>query len=446
MSLTETASVTGASRSSFNNLFKDQYLPDLWDHLIQEVTLPSLICKPKGVMGGRRSLGAVITARPQSTGVALGEDWSFPTPKVGTYVNPILYCKHIYNRLRWTGVLEAAARAGKQFSWTQPRVQDVKDGEMEMERKFEVMLQLGYYQILGVASAGTATTATLYGRNTKTSAAADVFKHGTFYIRNNMALAWATTMGGDPVNSSSNGASGQAYVSSFVPSTGVVTYNDPGTDITADDFIFPHASRRDDVADANTETDFFGPNGLRNLLDDGDIYAYVYDLERAAAGNNSFNGYHADNGGSNRPFTDRLLEFSMDQIVENGNGEEPTSLLENRATRREVTKEYHGDRWFPAVQTESGFGKLSYRYGDRTLVHKTSHQTPPGEIWILNVSHFGWLTNQKLSSVDEQSERWVDGKDAHEINTVFRGNCFNKQPSCSGVLEDISFDVTALTV
>lgn len=448
MALTEITVSEGAGRSSFDGAFQDQYLPELWDHVIQEVTLPSLICKPKGIMGGRRTLGAAVGSRPQSTGEARPENWDLPVPTVGTYTNPVLISRNIYNRLRWSGVLEAAARAGKKFAWTTPRAQDVKDGELEMERKFEVMLMLGYYQILGVTDAASSgTDLSFYGRNAKTSAVADVFKHGTFFLRKNMHIAWSTTMAGSPANSSAEGTAARTKIATITGSTADATIDtDLTTDATADDFIFPYASRADTGASEDTASEYYGTNGLRSMLDDGDVYAYVYELQRSNANYDAYDGYHSDNGGSNRPFTDRLLEFTLDQIVETGNGDEPNELLNARATRREVTKEHNGERWFEAVQTESGFGKLAYRYGDRTYKYKSTLQCPPGDIWCLNTEDFGWLTNMKLSSIDDTGERWVANKDSHEINTCFRGNVFNRHPAKSGVLEDISFDVTALTV
>ena len=61
-------------------MLKDDYLPKLnkWVHV--GCITPSKIAKRKGKMGGSKSVAAVATALPQSSGVTGGERHKLQTP------------------------------------------------------------------------------------------------------------------------------------------------------------------------------------------------------------------------------------------------------------------------------------------------------------------------------------------------------------------------------
>src|SRR5258707_14597765 len=103
----ETTGIAGTSRTSFINMLKDDYFPLLNAWLHTEAKIPSIIGKKRGVMGGKKAVHAVVTALPQSAGVARGEYWKIPTPRGTVSANPEIISRDIYYRRRWTGQVEA---------------------------------------------------------------------------------------------------------------------------------------------------------------------------------------------------------------------------------------------------------------------------------------------------------------------------------------------------
>jgi hypothetical protein len=232
---------------------------------------------------------------------------------------------------------------------------------------------------------------------------------------------------------------------------------------TANDFIIPWGSRRVGASGAGTaEASYYaGYNGLNNLMLDASIYANIYGMARSAQP--TLEGNRQKNGSTPRAMNDLLLILAVDKIVEEGSGEEPDTLYLNTAVRREVIQHIGmgnahvaaggggaaaagtDNRRFAPVITNSGYAKLALVVGDKSMTYDTDRDCPPGMVYILRKGTMGYLSNRTLSSIDKTPERYVTDKDAHEVILAERGNFFCSSPWTNGTLEDIEFDVSALT-
>lgn len=447
----EVTGVTGTSRNSFINRLKEEFLPAWEDAVNDKVVISKLIAEKKGTMGGRRSLTSVMSQYPQSAGIALREDATLPTPRSAEYFNPAIHSRAIYSRLRWTGHVERASRGGQKVAWAAARTEELAAAKKQFEINFARMLYLGPRQVLTHASAytdsGSPNLVTLYGRDARTSQAADFNKYGAHYLRKNMSIWAVETIDGDPVNT------GEAYIAS---EPDLSTYTAPtltidtdwSSDPSGDFFIVPYGSRLSSGMgsdDADHDSDFAGPNGLLNLAVDRNVKSYVYGLARSSYP--SLEAKMINNGSDGvRPFKEDYITLAVDQIGDGATstGDDPSIVLCNKAIRREYVKEVSGDRRFPEVLKVRGFGALKQQVGDLALPFVTDRDCMPGVMWVLDVDSFGWFSEADMQMVDD-GERFVTDKDAHEIVLVRSGNCATKRPQCQAMIDDIQYSTAGLT-
>jgi len=449
MALTDTSGIAGQSRLSFQGRLKTEFLPKWDDHVHKKTKVAEKIAKKKGTMGGLESLGSVMDALPQSAGIALLEGHDLPNPTVGSYFQPKLHSRSIYTRLRWTGHVERAARKGDKHAWAKPRAEDMKAADEQMRLNFARMLYLGPYQALACVSSFNDTTdkATLYGRDARRSAAADLWKFGAHYLRKNMEIDYVTALATGAAVIENDDATQAAIKITAIDNSSyaapTITFSlDPNaaygvTDPADGNLIIPFGSRLATGPTADDVTKFAGVNGLLQMVGDRNIYTYLYDLLRETYP--TLEGIRNTNAGVARPFAEDYLTLAIDRIADEGVGEEPGVILCDRSGRREYLKESKGDRRFKEVQTEKGFGQLVFHAGDAQTPIVTDRDCPPGIFFILDDKGFGWLEESSLGSVDEQAERPVTNKDAHEIVLHKSGNVFTEKPFNNGTLEDVSF-------
>jgi hypothetical protein len=434
--------VTGTGRSSFAGRLKTDFLKKWDDHVHKKTPIVSKVAQKKGTMGGKESLGSVATALPQSAGVALMEGHSLPTPDAGTYIQPYLHARDLYMRLRWSGQVERAARRGDKHAWAQPRKEDIKNGTSQFMINFARMLYLGRYQLLGEVSTGSATNPTLYGRDARTSAAADFWKFGTHYLRVGMEIDWVTSVTGTGVNDGTPHTI--TAIDNSTPSAPTITYTDAGTDVTADDWIIPFDSRGSTITSANNSSEFSGVSGVLEYASDLNTYAAVYDIARAAG--DTISGVHNTNSGTTRAFDENLIALVVDQVVDNGVGDSPDYLCMHSSVRREYVKQTAGDRRFAPTQDVKGYSaKLMFNAGDSELPLMVDRDCPPGMAIVLNSKDWGWLSQSDMGSPDSTGERFVADQDAREVVMHKSGNCFCETPFNNGIIDDITYDVDALT-
>ena len=450
MAFLEVTGITGTGRSAFDNLGKDWYGAMWQDHANDKVVILGLIGKVRGKMGGRRVLNAVVSGYPQSAGFASQEGFTLQNPTSLSAFQPELITRSVYIRLRWTGEVEDAARAGDKAAFAGPRAIELRLARKQYGLNKARMAYLGPYQILGrVATGGWAdatNTATLTGRNERTSLAADFWNFGRHYLRANMAIQWATTVTGDPVTAM---ATEQITVTSpggTVAAPTFITSTEPTTDPVAGDRLFPWGSRRNSVAgatDANRDSHFSGYNGLSNLMLDTNIYSHVYGQTRTSFP--TLSGARDTASGVLRPFEDMQIALMVDKIADDGIGDEPDCVVVHRSGRREVFKVGQDRQRLPAVQTGRGFAELTFNAGDRPIPYKVDRDAPPAMAWGLRRSTFGYLSNRVLASIDKGMDRFVSNEDAHEINWGERGNFFCTAPVSNGTVEDLISDVDVAT-
>lgn len=476
MTVSEVTGIAGTSREAFDGLMKDEYGP-LWeDHVNKSAKCLALtgLGQVRGRMGGRRQLHAVIDSMPQSAGVAHFEGSTLTDPSTSSSFQPELIARSMYVRLRWTGEVEDAARTGDKAVFAGPRANELRLARQQYAVNKCRNAIFGNRQVLGkIASVATTDadtfTLTMEARNAKTSEAADFYDLGAHYIRKNMLLdvvyATAGEAGGndgDPLNGTSDnsGSTHKFKVTSVSGNTVNIASSVTGTGPTAPvatNFLIPHGSRRTSMSSITTATDasfYAGYYGLDNLVLDSNIYNSVYGIARGVS-RPTLDGSRNRNGGTARNFNDLLLILAIDNIVEQGSGDHPDTLYLSSAVRREIVQhlgmgnEYGGSgsqtRRFAPVQTESGYGKLALVAGDKNMTYDTDRDCPPGMVYILRKGTMGYLSNRTLSSIDKAPERYVADKDAHEVIMAERGNFFCTSSWTNGTLEDINFNVSALT-
>ena len=457
----EIGSLGGQSRNSFLGRLKEEFIPGWEDHVHTKVIISGLIAPKRGTMGGRRSLTSVMTAYPQSTGIALFEGDTLPTPSVGTYANPSIMARNIYSRLRWTGNVERAARKGDKVAWAGPRAEDLRTSRLQWELNFARMLYLGPEQRLAKIASVANNVLTLYGRDTRTSAVADLAKFGTHYLRQNMSVSHSAATFTDVLpdtNAGDQSADDESYISALnasTPSITILRKNGEGGGVgdsngfptlgVADQWIIPWRSRLDTVGsdDADYDSNFAGVNGLMNLCVNSTIKAYVYGLARSSYP--TLSAQMVNNSGTVRPFNEDYISLGVDQIYDNGTGDEPDTILCHRSVRREFVKEVKGDRRFAEVQSKRGFGpKLQFISGDVPLPIVTDRDCMPGVMWVLESEGFGWFSESEMQMVDD-GERFVANQDAHEIVMHKSGNLATKKPHNNAMIDDIQYSTSGLT-
>ncbi len=454
MATNESTGVAGQGRSSFAGRLKDNFFPKWDDHVHTQTVVAELIAKKGGTMGGKQSLGSVRDSLPQSPGIGLFEYDDLPEPASPTYFQPYLHARNLYGVLQWSGNVERAARGGDKMAWAKPRAEDLKGADKQFRINFARMLYLGPYQPLATNAAGyngTTDVATLYGRDARLSGATNFWKFGAHYLRKKMAIQHAATLTGSVASATTGYISAIDNSDPSAPTITIVDSVDVDNGAVVDwatadpgdgSFIIPAGSRR---TTPGTDIDkYAGVNGLLQMVTDATPYATLYDLSRSTY--DSLNGVRLkDSAGAERPFSEDLLQLGMDNISDDGVGDDIDTLLMNKAVRREYVKESKGDRRFKEVQTEKGFGKLMYNGGDTLVPVVVDRDCPPGLVFLLNTADFSYLEESPMDSIDEQGERFVNNKDAHQIIVHKSGNVKTDTPLNNGTVEDIAFKMSELT-
>lgn len=466
MSVTESvisAGITG--RSAWDPLLKTVYGP-LWQiHYHTKVVVWSLRNQPKGRMGGKATLSAVIDRPPQSSGIALFEYDNMPDSDTLHAFKPEMHVKDIYSRIQITGNVIRAASRGDMDAWAAPLAKQLETSRTQLQLNLARKAYLGIYDNLGKISANYETAGTnlltLYGRNSRTSAANSWWNFGPHYLRAGMRV-WFTAANdadGDPqatMPAYGDTSPAPVYIvdngidSSDIDNPTIQLSGDPAPFSTASNalnaYIFPLGSRRAAVNEtdmASKESDYATFNGLTNLLDDGSKVDCIYALTRST--HPTLQGVRSTQGGTQTAFDELRVDLAVDNICDNGTGTEPDKLLGHRSTRREVVKSMRSNRQMPPVVSDQGYTRLAHQSGDARLPYIVDRDCPPGMFWALDTSKGGWLTQSNLGPLDTGDSRWVSGKDAKDVLMHMSGNAYDEAPYASGTIEDIAYLTDGLT-
>jgi hypothetical protein len=479
--ITRQSITQSTSISSFLNMFKEDYLPRIDDWIHNDSgPLPKMIMRKKGDMGGKKTLTAVFTSGPQGVGFT-AEGYDLPTPSASTSQQPEILGKEIALRHRLTFESQMTARKTS-AAFAKPRAEEMRLLREELQMRITRSLYHGPYDVLGVVSSfnGT-TTMTMRARNERRYTAGLFYASGTHYFRANMGMQLIDVSNGTAdITSAARGAhvlgtggadsaNGPMSVSSIggtAAAPTVVLSSDPaaGTqssfsadqDPAVGDFIIPFASRNDDgVGGANGLQDdapvldavqaiseYHTWNGLGNINTDTTLYSALFGLAKTTTPGLLARADH--NSGAQRAFTDRLVESFITNIQVNS-GMEPSKLVCDPFTKLEVMKEFRNLRQFSPVIGKAGTRDLGVVMDDLTIPYVADWFCLPGLFWGVDPEVYSWYEWYPLQSPDSADVRWVNNKAQEEILLMKGGNLFCPAPWRVGVIDDISFDTTALT-
>ncbi len=458
----ETTGLVGQSRAAYANLLKEYY-SDMWDlHVHTAGIVMSTIGQKKGRMGGRRVVAAIVTSLPQSAGISLLEGVRLPTPTVGEYANPTIPARGCFTVLRWTVEVELAAKAGNKAAFARPRRIDVRHAREQMDIQMDRKAYGAYADILGVAS-GADTGAgpfviPVHSRNDRTSSGAAAHYYGTHHLRPNKYISFVDSgqgMLGSPASSISQSDPSAALNAVKVTALGgtneaptVSVETDPatlhGAELADGDFIVEYGRNRGTSGGtpASNQEDYAGINGLDNIATDTTRYSTLYGLSKTTYP--TLSGVYDTNGGTVRPYQEARVMLIVDRINDEGTGNSPDCLLTNRAIRRQMVQEKDGDKRYAPILNKYGFGQLVQNVGDAQLPVKSDWNCPPGLVWAVRKSTWGWCTLADMQPVDSQYERFVTGLAAHEMLWHKHGNLWCDQPFDNGCIDDLEYNVYSL--
>lgn len=454
-------SFSGLNRTTFLNRMKEQYL-DKWADAVNSKTkaLGMLGKKAGTIIGGRRSLTSVMTNLSQSAGVGLFEGDDLPEPSAPSYQQLEIFPRTLYCRVRFTGHVERAGRAGNSAVFAAGVKEQLASARKQHTIAKNRMMYLNPHQILGTVSAynhGTGVV-TLYGRNLRTSAANDRHKYGVFYLRENQAISFVNRSGG-------NVAAGGATLNDNTVAANVRTIASIDTSsvdsptitlnaINASDFsaaadnvtIIPFRGRINSPSSgAGEDSDFAYPNGLLNLVTDSTYKAFLYGVDRSLGANRFLNGNVFNNGGSLQAYDEERVSLLMDQVAENryANDNEPDVILCNHSIRRAHVRAVRDERRFTPTTGKRGFEKQAYSHGDQLLPIETDKDCPPGLMWLLDKMSFGTFVESPIHMPDD-GERFVVNKDAREVVLAESFNVACRTPAGNGLVDDQDYSTTNL--
>jgi len=449
---------SGQSRSAYANLLKYYYGPkwDAWIHT--EALIADKIGKKKGVMGGVAKVNAVTTSLPQSAGMSSGEGYYLPEPTAGTHVNPRIVARDMYTRLRWTGQSQRAARAGDKAAFSRPKQSDVEDARIQSTLNFARKLYLGYYDVYGTVAAYNEPSLTLAGREDRTSAAANYYKFGNHYMRENQMIGFVDTnegIAGAPSyshNTSNNLlqiiATGGTLASPTITlktdavvsggnALNVVCTN--ATAPAAGDLIIPYASRKDAIAsDATKDTDFFTFNGVGSVVLPSSHYSHLYGLSKTTY--DKLGGVFdvASDPTSPREFQESRLTLMIHRIRNEGSGGTPDVAMLHDSMMREFLQLNESNRRFaPVQQGKYGYGQIQYMAGSTVVPLVEDWLCPPKQVVVLDTTQWGWHEESSMAPLDDPQLRFVPNFDQTEQVWHKSGNIACNKPHNNGIIDDL---------
>ncbi len=462
----------GTSISSFLNMFKEDYLPRIDDWIHNDSgPLPKLIMKKKGDMGGKKSLTAVFTSNPMGV-ASTAEGYDLPIPTASTSEQPEILGKEIAIRHRLTFESQMTARKSS-AAFAKPRAEEMRLLRAELALQTTRKLYHGPYDALGVVSSFDDATevVTMRARNERRYTAGLFFAAGVHYLKANMPVQLIDVSSGTAdITSAAFGAhtlatataavitakSASASTATFGNSQEVETITSFGVNPAVGDFLIPYASRNDDgvggenglqndapvLSATQAISEYHTWNGLGNINTDTTLYSALFGLAKTATAGLLAQADH--NSGTQRSYTDRLLEFFITEIQVNS-GMEPSKMLCDPHTMLEVTKEFRNLRQFSPVIGAAGNKGSALVMDDLTIPYVKDWQCLPGLLWGIDPAVYEWYEWYGLQSPDSVDVRWVANKASEEIILMKGGNLFCPAPWRVGVIDDISFDTTALT-
>ncbi len=481
--ITRSSVSNSTSISSFLNMLREDYMPrsDDWLHSDAGPTQKLVMGRKKGDLGGKKTLTAAFTARPQGIGFTT-EGYDFPNASASSSQQPEILPKEIATRHRLTFESQQIARKSV-AAFAKPKAEEMRLLREELALRYQRNLQAGPYDVIGrVASqiGGSPWTTTMSPRNARRYTASLFFASGTHYMRTNMAIQLLDASAGGLISSASSGthallnatpntAMTVSSVDDSNPASPTFTPSadpdvsagatDPGLaysggeDAAVGDLIIAHGSRIDananlistgaPVSATRAISEYHSMNGLGNINTDTTLYTALFGLDRTVETSPALRGIVDHNSGTQRDFTDRLVEYFVTRMkVVSGNS--PSKLLLECFTFQEVTREFRNLRQFSPIIGRAGVKDPAVVLNDLTLPYVDDWNILPGLLWGIHPDAYEYWEWYPLQSPDEASSRWVNNKAIIEFILMKGGNVFCPTPWRVGLIDDIAFDTTAL--
>jgi len=469
--INEVSVSTGQSRSAYSALLKTVFGPkwDSWIHT--EAKIADKIAKKKGMMGGQLKVSALSLSLPQSAGISSGEGYYLPEPGVGTHVNPRIVSRDFYTRLRWTGQAQRAARAGNQAAWSKPKQSDVEDARQQSMLNFARKLYTGYYDILGrvnsaAAPSGDTCVVTLEGRDDRRYGATNTelhYHYGAHYLRaGQIVQAAATPAGATRIsgNTSANMLKIDSVDDSDVTAPTITisgTVAAGGSTLSTldssqaalregGDMIIPYASRQDAIGAGDTaDTSYFTMNGISSVVLDSTHYSTLYGLSKSTYTKLSGINDNVADAAAVREGTEMRLTYLVHRIRNEGSGGTPDIAVLHDSVLRELIKENQQYRRFaPVQQGERGYGDMTHMMGSTSVKYMEDWLCPPGLIYALDTTQWGYYSESDLAPLDEPQQRFIPNYDQTEMVWHKSGNVECRKPHNNGILDDLQFDLAGV--
>lgn len=189
------------------------------------------------------------------------------------------------------------------------------------------------------------------------------------------------------------------------------------------------------------------PNGLRNIVDDGDLASTIFGATRSS--NTYLNATVQDGSGGLQDYSEDLVNELLDQITFKQDLV-PTELRCNQGIISEYKRTTNNDRWWDGnkgdFQTGQNEGKFSFLYGTSKIPFKVDRNLPARELYAI---HKPALRKHTLRKAD-----WVRGDGggilqlkvaaggetyahAHVANIMMNVTISSKKLNCHGKLSNI---------
>lgn len=164
------------------------------------------------------------------------------------------------------------------------------------------------------------------------------------------------------------------------------------------------------------QADVYGhpmPNGVRNIVDDGDFASTIFGLTRAD--DPALNAVVMDGNNALQEYSQELVRTLLDRITQ-GQDNIPNQLRCNNGIMNEHLRTVTPDAVYnvdgnsvPSYPTGANQEKLHFQYGDKKIPFRPDRNLPARELYALDLTVWRKATLRKLG--------WVKGPDGKYFHT-----------------------------
>lgn len=153
------------------------------------------------------------------------------------------------------------------------------------------------------------------------------------------------------------------------------------------------------------------PNGLFNIVDDGDYATTIFGLSRTASGNKKLSAQTSKNGGVLRDYDEHVVRGFITQIVTMG-GKIPTVIRCNHGIMGEHYRATVPDRVYvvgemgklPDYKTGANYKNLTFQYGEQVIPFKGDYDFPARTLMTIYMPGMRKHTLRKMDWVKSNGQ------------------------------------------